>query len=520
MKNKKKIVGVGIILVFFITLVFHFQNYYNLYKLPPSELWSKEVEIGKGNVKNNPVIIKEEDKILTAFDDNKKLHIVITDLMGKMLSSKNFEVEEEFIKDIIFVKTKNGYELGYNSNIDGMGYLDKFILDKELNVVNKEKMEGVNYTYQLDESNYVSAYVDKIEVINSISNKIQKVESDNTFMLTGSKTEDGFFICFIQGQDIFKFFTVIGDKVSDVKIAAQLNKAERISYEQISCSTDGKKGYIVLEESTKGEFTGARSIEFALDGSNSINNPLYINNSKIIRQNIGRQSKDGGKFYGVFGRTFGKKSYQENIISYTIKQGKPESIEYVSRTREMCYLPYIENDYVGFLSFNSIDNVNVNIASINTDFKEVNNVPRASEKSRAFSSTAEGLMYSLSYVFVYGFKWILPTMLIVGIISFFDYAYSEKTKIRGFIVLAILAVALKTYGIIPTVYGMYGYAVPDIIGSKMAGIAICSIIGAISYYYAFLIYKKDTEDIGILKFGYGLIIDTILTLVVFVPFIT
>lgn len=520
MKNEKKIVGIGIILVFFITLVFHFQNYYNLYKLPPSELWSKEVEIGKGNVKNNPVIIKEEDKILAAFDDNKKLHIVITDLMGKMLSSKNFEVEEEFIKDIIFVKTKSGYELGYSSNINGVGYLDNFILDKELDVVNKEKMEGINYTYQLDESNYVVAYADKIEVVSSINDKVQKIDSNNTSMLTGSKTENGFFICFIQGQDIFKFFTVNGDKVSDVEIAAQLNKAERVAYEQISCSTDGKKGYIVLEESTKGEFTGARSIEFTLDGSSSINNPLYINNSKIIRQNIGGQSKDGGKFYGVFGRTFGKKSYQENIISYTIKEGKPEDIEYVSRTREMCYLPYIENDYVGFLSFNSIDNVNVNIASINTDFKEVNNVPRTSEKSKAFSSTAEGMMYSLAYVFVYGFKWILPIMLIVGIISFFDYAYLERTKIRGFIVLAILSVALKTYGVIPTVYGMYGYAVPDVIGSKIAGIAICSIIGAISYYYAFLIYKKDTEDMGIVKFAYGLIIDTILTLVVFVPFIT
>lgn len=520
MKNRKKIVGIGIILVFFITLVFHFQNYYNLLKLPPSELWSKEVEIGKGNVRNNPVIIKEGDKILTAFDDNKKMHIVITDLMGKILENKDFDVEEEFIKDIVFVKTKDGYKLGYSSTSNGVGYLDNFILDKELNVINKEKIEGINYTYQFDESNYVAAYDNKIEVINSINNKVQTANSNNTSMLTGSKTDNGFLICFIQGQDVFKFFTVDGDKVSDIKIAAELNKSDSASYEQISCSTDGKKGYIVLEEAMKGEFSGANAIEFALDGSSSKSNPLYINKSKIIRQNTGIASKDGGKFYGIFGRTFGKKSYQENIISYTIKDGKPENIEYVSRTREMSYLPYVDGDYITFLSFDSIDKLNVNIASTNEDFKEINNVPRASEKSRAFSSTAEGLMYSLSYVFVFGFKWILPTILVVGVIGFFDYAYSEKTKIRGFIVLAILAVALKTYGIIPTIYGMYGYAVPDIIASNFAGITICSIIGAISYYYAFLIYKKDTEDLGILKFCYGLIIDTVLTLVVFVPFIT
>jgi len=520
MKNKKKIVGIGIILGFFITLVFHFQNYYNLFKLPPSELWSKEVEIGKGNVKNNPVIIKEKDKILTAFDDDKKLHIATTDLTGKILSSKNFDVEEDFIKDIIFVKTKDGYKLGYSSSSNGVGYLDNFILDKEFNVINKEKIEGINYTHQLDEVNYVAAYDDKIEVIDTINNKVQRVNSNNTSMLTGSKTDNGFLICFIQGQDVFKFFTVDENKVSDIKIAAELNKSDSVSYEQISCSTDGKKGYIILEEAMKGEFSGANGIEFALDGSSSTSNPLYINNSKIIRQNTGVASKDGGKFYGIFGRTFGKKSYQENIISYNLKGGKPENIEYVSRTREMSYLPYVDGDYISFLSFDSIDKLNVNIASTNEDFKEVNNVPRASEKSRAFSATAEGLMYSLSYVLVFGFKWILPTILVVGVIGFFDYAYSEKTKLRGFIILAILAVALKTYGIIPTIYGMYGYAIPDIIASKMAGVAICSIIGAISYYYAFLIYKKDTEDLGILKFAYGLIIDTVLTLVVFVPFIT
>lgn len=519
MKKIKNKSGIIVILVFLTILILHYFYNYDLYKQPPSTLWSKEVKVGSGNVLNNPIFIKEQDRLLVAYDDEKKLQLSVTDLNGKSILNKTFNVDEEFIKDVLFLKSKDGYVLGYSSTKSSVGYLEKFILDKDLNLVKKENINGLNSTNQIDESNYTIGYNDKIELINTVSNKVQTVKATNVSMITGSKSANGFLVCYIEGQDSFKFFTTEGDKVNEPKVAANLNKADNVTYGQISCSTDGKNGYIVLEEHLKGEFNGAKGIEFSLDGSKSVNNPIYIGNSKMIRQNSGVYSQEGGKFYGVFGRTFGKKSYQENIISYTLKDGKTDNIQFVSRTREMCFLPYGEEDYVSFLTFNKPNDLNINIASTKDNFKEINNVPRAEEKTRAFSATMEGLMFSLAYVFVYGFKWILPVMLVAGTLAFFDYAYSEKTKLRGFIVLATFAIAVKTYGIIPVFYENYAGLLPDVIGSKLIGTIICSIIGIVSYYYVFLTYKRDTEDMGILKFLSGLLIDTVLTLMVFVPFI-
>ncbi|MEG0774158.1 hypothetical protein [Clostridium sp.] len=520
MKSKKNIVGIGIIVVFLLTLFFQYTYSYDLYKKPPSNLWSKEVKVGNGNTKTNPIVIKEDKRILVAYDDIKRLSISSTDSKGQPISSKNFSVDEEFIKDTLFVKTNNGYILGYNSTINSVGYLEKLFLDEELNLVKRERIEGVNFIYQLDSNNYVLAYKDKIEIIDSIRDKNQDVKVSDVSMITGSKVNNGFFICFIEGKDTFKFFTTEGDIVNEPKIAAKLNKSDNVGYGQISCSSDGKKGYIILEEQFKGEFNGAKGIEFSLDGSDSVVNPVYIGNSKIIRENTGVYSQDGGKFYGVFGRAFGKKSYQENIISFTLKDGKTSDIEYVSRTRETCFSPYVVDDYTAYLSFSGIDSKDINIGSTNEEFKQVNNAPRASERSRALGSAMEGLMYGLAYVFVYGFKWILPVMLVAGTFAFFDYAYSEKTKLRGFIGLAIFAIAVKTYGIIPVFYVDYAGLLPEVLSSKLVGVLVCSLIGAISYAYGYLLYKRDTEDLGILKFFISLFVDTVLTLVIFVPFIT
>jgi hypothetical protein len=166
MKKIKNKSGIIVILVFFTILILHYFYNYNLYKQPPSTLWSKEVKVGNGHVLNNPLIIKEQDRLIVAYDDEKSLHLTATDLNGKLLLNKTFEVNEEFIKDILFLKTKDGYILGSSSTKSSVGYLEKFILDKDFNLVKKENIEGLNNTNQIDDSNYTIAYNDKIELIN------------------------------------------------------------------------------------------------------------------------------------------------------------------------------------------------------------------------------------------------------------------------------------------------------------------------------------------------------------------
>lgn len=519
MKKTTSKVGAAIGLVFLVILGFHYIYNFNLLKNPPSKLWSKEVKVGYAKSNINPILIKEEDRLLVGYSDEKKLHISVSALDGKVKEAKEYPVEEEFIKNILFLKTKDGYMLAYNSTKSGVGYMDRLFLDKDLNLITKDKVEKVNEIYELNSNNYLAAYEDKITVVNSQSQEEVSVPAKDIGMIAGSKTKTGFFISYLEGKESFKFFQVENGKATEPKLAISLNKPDSVSYNKISCSTDGVKGYILLEEMMKNEFSGCKGIEFNLDGTSSKFKQVYVNDSIVIYDNVGVYSEEGGKFYGTSERPVGRKSTEPSIVSFTFKDGATKDIEFVSRLRELTIYPYVEEDYVSFISFSKSGSYDVNIASTNEAFKNANNGIRSSEITEAIWTTLEGLLYSISFVFVYGLRWVFPIAIVAGVYSFFDYSYSEKKKLKGFLVLSAIAIILKTSSILKISYADYLALLPPPLSYKAIGIVICAILGILSYAFGYLLFKKETEDMIIIKFSIALIIDTVLTLAVFVPFI-
>lgn len=518
MKKIASKVGAAIGLVFLVILGFHYAYNFNILKEPPSSLWSKEVKVGQGKMNTNSVLIKEENRLLVGYLDGKKLRISVSDLQGKVKEEKEYPIDEDFIKNIVFLKTKDGYTLGYNSTDNGTGYMDKLILDKDLTLMKKDKLEKVREIYQISNNNYLIAFEDRISIIDEKAQEMS-VPAKDIGMITGSKTKTGFLVCYLEGKDTFKFTTVENGKVAEPKTAISLNKADSVSYNKISCSTDGVNGYILLEEAVKGEFSGSKGIEFKLDGSDSKFKQVYVNESDAIYDNVGMYSEDGGKFYGTSTRPVGRKSSEPAIVSFTFKDGATKDVEYVSRLRELTLYPYVEDDYVSFISFSKNGIFDVNIASTSDKFKEVNNGTRETERTGALWLTLEGLLYSISFIFVYGLRWIFPIGIVAGVYSFFDYSYSEKRKLRGFLMLSAFGIILKTSSILKISYTDYIASLPEPLAYKGVGILICAIIGILSYVFGYLLFKRDTEEMIIIKFSIALIIDTILTLAVFVPLI-
>lgn len=517
--NKKRMLFLTIIMVFLIILIGNYCNNYNLLKQPPSEKWSKEVQIGSGTGKNSPIIIKEENRVLVAYDDSKKIRICETDLIGKEIKTTEYDVEEELLKNLIFTKNNSGYVLVYNSSKSGVDYSESIILDKELNIIKREIEEGVLSVEQIDNENIVLSYKDKIHVINTVSNEKIEVPVEDVTMLTANKNKDGLLICYLEGDELFKGFTVKAGKASEPFLIKKIIKPDKISYSAMSVSLDEETGYILIEQNIRNEHSSTEVIKFPIAGGEGQISTLEVDNSKYIVNTKGTYSENGAKFYATMGVAFGKKEVQKAIVSFELKDGQVSNVEKLTRLRELCIHPYSDEDYVTFLSFGKEGAYNINITSSNDEFRNANNGPRGDEKIRSLGYVTEGFMFSVAYIIIIGFRWIIPVLVIAGIVTFMDYKFDEKKKRYMYIILATIAVIMKAYTINKTFYIQYSYMLPTILVPTFVGIIINLLIGLVVYGYGYMVYIDDFEGIFLGKFGIFMLIDALLTLMIYVPLI-
>ncbi|MEG2289348.1 MAG: hypothetical protein RSA29_03815 [Clostridium sp.] len=519
MKNIKKLLLGVIGIVFILILTGSYLNNYNLLKEPPSETWSKEVEIGVGSGKNSPVLIKEENRLLTAYEASGKLKICETDLNAKVIRTVDYDIEEDFLKNMIFLKSDTGYILMYNSSKASKGYLEKITLDKDLNLVSREIIEGVDATYQADDSNVVFSYEDKLEVLNTITNKSVSVPSTKVSDLTASANKDGIQVCYIKNESDIGTFSVKDGVASPPVLVTTLPKRKQALYNNLASSSDGKNVYILVEEWVNGAPSSTKLIEFSIAGGDAKISKLSVNSTNYVVNAKGSYSDDGGKFYATMHTEFGKKEVQESIVSFEIKDGKSSNLEIVTRLSDLCIRPYITDGYSTFLSFNKKNVYDINIASTNQEFKNVNNEPRFIEFIRALFAMLEGVMESISYIILIGIYWIIPILVVGSVVTYYDYTFSNRRKQLSYIILAAMSILLKTYIIIDTFYKTYSYMLPTIMAPISVGLTLCILIGLIVYTYGYFVYIDDLECIFLGNFGIFMMIDTILTLMIFVPLI-
>ena len=514
---KKKIYILSYIVMFFLIIGFQYKVDYGIRTQTPSDKWSKEVAISKGDVTCFIKILKDDKDNIVAFNDGDKLHLVVTDSLGKKIKEKTFETKDILVKDVSLLKGQGFLYLSWNSYDNGANSLKTIKLDKELNELEKTKIENITEAYQIGEETLILGYKDKIQILDVAKNSKQDLNIKGATLFSGVQTEKGFMFTYSNGEEGFSYITVENGVASAPKLAGVLKKSAAMTLLHTATSSDSENGYLLIEYSIQGDFVGTRVLTFNLDGNSTNSSELYINDNKHVYNVVGTYSKEGASFFATMDRIFGVKDWQQSIVDFMIKDGKVVSYSYASRLSGLTTYPGIGGDTIAYCSYNKPKEYGVYLASQNEEFKQANNVHLEVERKQATLNTLQGFMYSLVYI-IYPIKWIIPVALLISIMTFFSYSFSDKKKKLYFLLISIVSLGLKVSVILSNSYGHNSYLLPQILSHKWVAVLISVIISLICYSFGYDRYKEDLEAMPIGSFLIALALDTMFTMMIFVPF--
>ena len=129
---KYKMYIISFIVLFFTILGFQYKVEYGIRTQTPSDKWSKEVVIAKGDVSTFPKILKNDKNNIVAFNDGDKFRLVVTDELGKKVVEKTFETKAILIKEVNLMKAQGFFYLSFNFYDKGANCLKIIKLDNEL----------------------------------------------------------------------------------------------------------------------------------------------------------------------------------------------------------------------------------------------------------------------------------------------------------------------------------------------------------------------------------------------------
>lgn len=513
--KKSKILAINTILVIIIILVFNFINSYSVKKQPPSQRWSKEVAVGNGIANDRPRIIVEDNRILIAYETSDSIVITSTELDGKVIDTKEYKINSDFYKDMMFVKDNNNqYYILYRYESMVKGKLQVICIDNTLNEVDRKELEGIVATAQIDSSNILISNNEGIQYINTEKESQVKIPAESVTMVTGTKNDSKVIIGYMENKNAIKMVEVSESTPSEIMNVATIGGTDKLTYDNLVSSCDKNNVCFIYDEYVKGDFNGCKYSNVDLANKEITDGMLSFEGNSLITDTIGI-SGDKSRFYGTIERNLGSKKTQKDIMEFSLENGKAVDTSMVSRLPELCIYPYKEGEYIVYLSYSN-KGYNVNLASTKDEFKEINNGFKKSDLKGAANVTLENLMMSLAYIFVVGIQWIFPVAVIAGIVSFLDYKFNDKKRKIAFLLISVFTIALQILVILNFAYAGMMFA-SGLVSSRIFAYLGCIIVGAIIYGTAYHDFKDDLEGIFIGKFSIAMLLNSVAVCCLYVP---
>lgn len=518
---KKRTFIITLSFMFVAISIFQFSLNYKKRIKPPSTTWSKEVLISSGNITTSPNILKFNESYLVAHNDLGSIKLLSLDTLGIKNKEKTFSVGTGLPTGIeVFTDGKFVY-LSWFISDGNASLLSTLKLDSNLNLIEANKNSNVKERIKLDDHVMAMAYEDRIEILDLKSKKstIVKTEFAATYM-SGTKFNDEYIISYMEGSQGVNYFRVKNGLASDIKLAGKIVEWTRVRYTSSVLSTDGKNAYMLLEYKYLSEFTGQKLLTF------SLNKEEYMVTDYVDKINKGPfynpvsfKSNNTAKFLISAGRVYEKKSIYTDILEVTIDGKVASNLVPLSRSRQASMYPAVYNDTAVFCDYANEGKLNVYMVSSREDFKNANNSRRVSEAVLALNDTIESLVFSIVYLVVYGSLWLLPSICIASIASIFEYKLPDKRRKLLLLFVYFLIILIKGYFVHSISFEKYALFLPGFITFPI-GATLITMISIPCFLYA---YKKYTEDLQhtvvALSVSLPLIIDSLLTLYIFVPFI-
>jgi hypothetical protein len=518
---KKRVFIIILSFMFIAISIFHSSLNYKKRIKPPSSTWSKEVLISSGNITTTPSILKFNGDFLVAHNNNNTIKLLSLDTLGKEKNVKIIPAKTTLPTKIQLFTDGEFIYLSWFKSDDTSRSLNTLKLDNNFNLIEEYEDSKVKESIQLDDYIIAMVYEDMIKLTNlkSKKNTIIKTKFPASY-IAGTKLNDKYIISYMEGTQGVNYFFMKNGVASDIKAAGTVVEWSRVHYTASALSTDGKNAYMLLEYKYLSESTGQKLLTFSLDKeeymvkdyTEKVNKGPFSNATSF-------GSNNSAKFLISGGRLYEKKEFYTDILEITVDGQTVSNITPLSRSRHTSMYPAVYDDTVIFCDFIDTNNLNVYMTSSREDFKNANNFNRRSEAILALNDTFESLVFSVVYIIVYGSLWILPSICIASIASVFEYKLTDTKRKFLFLLVYSLIILIKCYFVYSISFKKYAFFVPEFITTPL-GFASMVTISIPCCIYAYKKYSEDLQhNVVALSLSLPLIIDSLLTLYIFVPFI-
>lgn len=522
--RKKKIDKKGLIfLILFLIIGFsiislHYFRNYQIRTSVPSSLYSKELKIDSGLIKGYPAFISSEDGYIASYTINNKVILNKIDKIGKKNKTVSINGYSEYVNNINLVHGKNSYFLVFTTYIDGNKKVVEYSFDKNLNKISEVTGTNINNVIKIDDNSLLYTYDNKVIYKNFIEGSLISLNYKGIKMAAGTKTGNTYYIMLMDLDGATKEIAIENGKAVE-KNSYLINRTSSMSFKNIAAAADNKNMYSLIEIDLKGETKGVNLLTIPKNGGNITYKAFTIGNNKLFYNLLSVSSGSDAKFIGITNVSLPGGRYAEELVEFSIKDGMGSSINKATRLDKIPYSPSYSGDSMVFFTNEGDDISSLYITSKNERFKEANNAITSQEKSIAATDTISGILTSISFIFVLGITWIFFGVILVGIITFLEF---KKENIKTDILLLIgyvMTGLFKTYMIYNTVYVRFAGSVTGFLSNAVIGCLASILISFVCSTFLIYMHKKDEDGMAFFIFFIPLIIDTVLTQLLFVPFL-
>lgn len=523
MKKLNRILLSILCLIFVLAIGFEYILSYKFRTQPPSEEWSKGVLISKGKVKNYPRVIRSGKNYVVTHDDGDKIKVLLIDSMGNKLNEKEFSGGDELLLDLNLLHDDEDIYLNWVTIADGSKILNNIKLNDNFEIIKEWKVKNIIDTTQLDDTTMAVLYNDRVEVYDVRDSKVISTSVNSPSLIAGAKTDRGYIITYWENQQSFKYFFVKDGNISVIKTAGEVTTSKNMSLTKSTIECDDNNGYMILEARTSNEYGIPRYITFDLDNGEGKSTRFKIDYYGEFAYNpVGVSSGDGARFLISYERGYGMREIQKDIVDITIKDGQIVKRAYVTNSGSTMMYPSICDDAAVYCELIGQKDLNIYMTSTRQDFKEMHNIVRGEERFRAFTDTLLGFLNSLVGIVTVGIRWIVIAGVLISMFGLFSYKFKHKAALKVYSIIYIVISAAKLFTIYDIFYKEPIYNLPVLYSQPIAGMITCGVISIISFLYGLTLYKiqyeNDSYTMPILSITIAALIDTIVTQILFIPF--
>lgn len=515
--KKYGLLGLLTILVLSILLVYKDKKDY--LTTPPSETWGKEVYLSKGKIKENVKIIRFKENYVVAHNDGDNLKVILTDKSGKALKENYLNINE-FMNYTSLTTNEKDITLSFVKTDHGENTLVDITLNDNLEEVERNLTKGVNSIQTVDNSILILSYKDKIEIRNKKNSKVI-TETVKNEIITGHKEKDGsYVVCY--GQDgKYYSFKVLEETIIDRKEIGAISFGRDGALISIASNSDENYLYLIIENSFRGGYGTVSLISYDKSKSTSEVKELEVPGHEFLYNPISiENSGDKAEFIiGTERPGMDTSKPQYDFINITLNGSEILDYKFVTRTIKASEKPGVVGDTMVFGDVEDED-YNIYMTSREEEFKNLNNKNRPEELNEALKYGMAAIIRTFVWVPITSAYWLIPSLIPVGILSFFlmDGKNEKKRKLL-FLFSYLILIILKLKKSYDVAFGVFNYKIPNVINNPLILLGVLLTISLICMYISYKEYEKDTERIAIGIFILYAILDTVLSVLVYFPYI-